>query len=493
MKKNLVILLTALILTSINIFAADEPSMVAKLKAIDPDVMKFFPRWKVCEANLQIKIYLAFSLRGFDKSKLDQQKIEVLGIPLGKDDKSYEILMITCGEVSISSSDLERYIGKNLIEIIAGVRSFEGGRATRPKRGEMLARDYCYEDIPAEMPVRASEAEAIINYLNPQTSVNQAMTLSLFEQYLLLGETGANIKSVIGTDMIGYPFWYSGESRAILSLPLYENKTLETRRKIPQLLTTRIGYTWRMSNTVGSSENSTISNLVPDRKLNALYGGKLFAGFDFHLPNMPELGISCNMDIPVREIDPTKGVDFESYSTYNYPDAVAGDPSSNKIQWNIESGKYGDENYKIYGVAPILKSSAQVSVFYNLWLNPKNPENFFRFDIGACFNEVEETVVYRDEYKMETFITNKEVDGLTNFKSDDFANLFYFKVEYRNQAAYPFGVSLQYSNEILLGRVYYPIFNWLYLEAKYARPLRDPRPYELEHYFMISPVLRITI
>ena len=38
--------------------------------------------------------------------------------------------------------------------------------------------------------------------------------------------------------------------------------------------------------------------------------------------------------------------------------------------------------------------------------------------------------------------------------------------------------------QVLLGQ-------WLYIEGKYATPLRGLRPFEREHVFMISPVLRL--
>ena len=90
-------------------------------------------------------------------------------------------------------------------------------------------------------------------------------------------------------------------------------------------------------------------------------------------------------------------------------------------------------------------------------------------------------------------MTTEDVNGLKLYKPNTFGDWVYFKVEYRNQAVYPFGISFQYANQIGLGRVYLPIFKWLYLEAKYATPLRTKNPFEMDNYFMISPVIRITI
>jgi len=85
-------------------------------------------------------------------------------------------------------------------------------------------------------------------------------------------------------------------------------------------------------------------------------------------------------------------------------------------------------------------------------------------------------------------------DGLKMYHPTEFGDWFFFKLQYRNQAAFPFGMSLQYSNQMLLGRVYIPLLgDWLYLDAKYATPLRGVRPYENQSFYVISPLLRITI
>ena len=86
------------------------------------------------------------------------------------------------------------------------------------------------------------------------------------------------------------------------------------------------------------------------------------------------------------------------------------------------------------------------------------------------------------------------IRNLETFKPHEPMDWLYLKVEYRSQAAFPFGASVQISNQILLGRLYIPLLgNWLYLEGKYSTPLRDARPYEIQNFFMISPVLRLTI
>lgn len=109
------------------------------------------------------------------------------------------------------------------------------------------------------------------------------------------------------------------------------------------------------------------------------------------------------------------------------------------------------------------------------------------------YAEVQEAAYYQTD-EFDNFIDVNGIDGLRTWKPNEFGDWVYAKVEYRNQATYPFGGSIQYSNQILMGRLYLPLFgNWFYLEGKYSTPLRGVRPYEIENFFMISPVLRLTI
>ena len=77
-------------------------------------------------------------------------------------------------------------------------------------------------------------------------------------------------------------------------------------------------------------------------------------------------------------------------------------------------------------------------------------------------------------------------------KPNEALDWIYAKLEYRNQGSFPFGVSVQYSNQILVGRAYIPVLgDWLYVEGRYSTPLRDPYPFEIENFFMVSPVFRL--
>jgi hypothetical protein len=142
----------------------------------------------------------------------------------------------------------------------------------------------------------------------------------------------------------------------------------------------------------------------------------------------------------------------------------------------------------------MLRATGQLTAFYNVWLDPKSPENFFRFDAGINYNEVREVYAYRDTKSAQTKIAFDNMTGLKTYKPSEFGDWIYLKAEYRSQSNYPFGMSMQYSNQILLSKIYLPLIgNWLYVEGKYSTPLRNTRPYEIGNFFMISPVLRITI
>ena len=131
-------------------------------------------------------------------------------------------------------------------------------------------------------------------------------------------------------------------------------------------------------------------------------------------------------------------------------------------------------------------------MFYNWWLDKEKAENYFRFDLGVSYAEVREMALLWDVPAGAHKITTNAT-GLNTYKNSEFADWMFAKVEYRNQASYPFGMSLQVSNQIMLGKIYLPIFSWLYVEGKYATPLRTARVYESENFFMISPVIRITL
>lgn len=476
MKNNILVLalsIVILLLAKVSTQAQgiiDKQSVIDSLTNIDPEIKKYFPRWKICEPDLQIQIYQTFVFYNYPKDKLDQQSIEVMAAPKEFEEDPYQILVITCGEVSMNAVEVETYVGTTLIGFLSGEFIYSG-----PKRGEVnniAKRDYCFQDIPIDFPLSQSQAETIINYLQP-TNVSQAFALSLFEQSLKIGETGFWVRSIMGNDELGYPFWSTGASKITLQRPLYVNNDARTSKAIPYLINAYFGGSYRI--TSGLNPSSLLS-WIPKRLLNNANDGKLVAGMDVYMPFKPEFGASIRAEFPLSKLE-EYDIEKDKYGLYEPQDRII-------------------DNGRITQVAPTLRSSGIFAVFYNWWLNPKKPENYIRFDLGLHYSEVIELGVAERQGEGEAKIYSLKpgVDGLQTYKPNEFGDWLYAKVEYRNQAVFPFGMSLQYSNQIVMGDIWIPLFgNWFYIQAKYSTPLRVERPYEIRNFFMISPLLRLTI
>lgn len=486
MKK--IILILALIVVSSNIAFSqsrvipDKQAIVDSLTTLDPNIQKYFPRWKVCEPDLLIQIYQSFLYQGFDKAMLNQQDVEVLAAPKEFPEDAYDILMISCGQADMNAIEIEQNLGDMLIGYLSGTFYFQG--LDRGTQKFEYSRDYCFTDIPIEIPLRGTQADAIISYLQP-TNVDHAFTLSLFEQAIKIGETGFWLRSIVGTDEVGYHFWSAGESSVVLQRPLYVNTDENTNKAIPFLLNAYLGGGYRIG--TGISDDNSALSWVKNRTLNAGPGGKFIGGFDFHMPFKPEAGVQMNLELPFQSLA-RDGIDPGDYGVY--------DPNYFLERQSEVGFKIGDPRRGVQAInnlVPILRATGQFSVFYHLWLDDSKPENYFRFDVGMSYAEVQEAAYYQTD-EFDNFIDVNGIDGLRTWKPNEFGDWVYAKVEYRNQATYPFGGSIQYSNQILMGRLYLPLFgNWFYLEGKYSTPLRGVRPYEIENFFMISPVLRLTI
>lgn len=472
-KKIGIIVLTLLVLLLGDLKAQtsetfDRKAILDSLTTVDPEIRKYFPRWKVCEPDLQIQIYQAFLYFNYDKKLLDQQNIEVLAAPKEYEEDAFQILMVTCGEVSMNSVEIDANFGSILIGFLSGEFYYKG--KNRLLQATPAKRDYCYTDLPTEVPLSQSQAETIINYLQP-TNVAQAFTLSLFEQSLKVGQTGFWLRSIYGNDEIGYPFWYAGSAKLALQRPLYVNKDSKTSRAFPYLINAYLGGSYRTESGLNPGK---LMSWIPKRTLNNANDGKMITGFDFHMPFRPQFGFSMRAEFPLSTIQEPISVKRETYGYYSYER-----PSDGRIQT----------------VAPVLRNTGVISAFYHWWLNPKNPENYLRFDIGLNYSEVKEfaldSVIKNTVY---AYSITPHGEGLQLYKPDEVADWFYAKLEYRNQAVFPFGFSLQLSNQTVFGDVWIPLFgNWFYIQAKYSTPLRDARPYEIKNFFMISPLLRLTI
>lgn len=459
--------------------ALGDYSYVDSLTTIDYELRSMFPRWKVCEPDLQFQIYQAFSIYGFAKNELNIEEIEVLASPKPIREKRYEILLISCGDATMNPQEIDQNI-KQLAKFLSGDDDYN--RFERPVPGAD-PRTYCFIEVPPEVPVKPSEATVIQDYLKPEDKI-QAITLSLFEQSLKVGETGFWVQNKVGTDEVGYQFWSSGESKVTLRRPLMNNIDPKTREYVPRLINAHLGGGYRHSS--GVDNDGTAFSWVADRLLNAGPDGKVVAGFDVHMPFHPQFGIGLNLELPLGNLL-TQTVAPQEYGYYN----TAANFTRND---DVVDPRNGDPTIDIKGAAALLRETGQATLFYNWWLGEDNtPSHYFRFDIGASYAQVDEYLYYEQigVYTLERF----NVEGLNTYKPNEFQDWLYLKAQYRNQQAFPFSLSVQYSNQILLTQAYLPIFgNWFLLEGRFSTILRDEiRPFEIQNFFMISPILRITI
>jgi len=455
-------------------FTAQEQAIVNALETLDPNIVRYFPRWKVCEPSLQIHIYEAFNSAGFDRSLLNRSNIEVLAAPGDFDPEfgNFQILLVSCGEASMSPFQLSQFMTARMRKVLSGEISFTGTG---------FGRTYCYRDIPAEAPVSTFQAEAIINYMQPN-DVTHAITLSLFEQYLKIGESGFWLKSVFGNDEAGYQFWSSGQAGVMVQRPLLINRDLGTNRAIPNLMNFYFGGGYRI--TSGIETGNTLFSWLPDRILNGSQSGDFIFGINFHLPVMPKVGVNAHARIPFES---PKDAMIDQYKWGKIPlvnGALVNGSSEREI--------YAEDGRTISHVIPMMQASGKVSAFYNWWLNPRIPENYIRVALGLSYVETHEMAMYQAP-DLSTHITKDNIVGLETYRPEGL-DWLYLRLEYRNQATWPFGVSAQISNSTFLGNVWVPVFgNWLLLEMKYSNVLREPRPYELKNFLMFSPIIRITI
>ena len=192
------------------------------------------------------------------------------------------------------------------------------------------------------------------------TDVNQAFTLSLYEQSVKIGNTGFWLTSNIGNDNISYPFWTSGEGSISLQRPLYINRDVSTSRAIPYLANAYLGGGYRVNS--GIDPDGSFLSWVTPRILNGSPSGSFIAGIDFHLPVYPQAGVSVHARLPFESLK-TKGVEPEKWGKYDL---------NPEVEYLDNTGA----NRELTSIVPVSKASGRFTLFYNWWLNPKNPENY---------------------------------------------------------------------------------------------------------------------
>ncbi len=481
---------------------------------IDDRATPFLSRWTICEAQVQKIVQQFFKTNGKEPG-LDLAKISIWGEP--KKNGKYEIYRIQCGSAIAVKKEIDELMLGGVKDLIAEPVGAEG------------EEKYCHDfvavsnvggKVTSDIEKKVGIGE---NNFRMPTGGRQYYSLSAFDQMLRVGSTNWWIQNSLGNDILGYPFWYAGEARITAMRPLIDNYDNNTRRVIPNLLKLSGGIIYRINDDVANL-NPRITdflrrrnlNIGPDPKINVSFEGALPLGED-NKTNV--FGARINADIPIQRIN--EGNQLGEVNTFSQ---LTFDPANNigrseRLQLNgnhprtSENPQFVTRRDPISGVdvptiTPILRSVYQASLFYTWWLEVEGsenpPDNIFRVDVGVNYSEVVETAMIRsgDRQFGPTYLAtansvspaNRGGRGLVTYTPQSVLDWLYVKFEYRNETSYPFGFSIQYSNQILMGTGYLPIFgNWLYLEAKYGRVLRELRSYETADYIMISPVFRILI
>ena len=214
---------------------------------------------------------------------------------------------------------------------------------------------------------------------------------------------------------------------------------------------------------------------------------------DINAPFHPQLGLSINYEPPFSGVPDSSAAERDTWATYT---------PSTSVQLLLSKAGLDPKH-----VVPVLRSTGQVTLFYNWWLDPKVPENFFRLDVGLNYVEIQEWGYAPfggrpGDDPVYTLTTSAAAGkgpatGLQTYHPTSISDWMFLKLEYRSQSTFPFGLSAQYANNNLLVRAYVPLIGeWLYLEGKYATSLHSEvnlRPWEMRNFFLVSPVLRLNI
>jgi hypothetical protein len=483
-------------------------------KNLDDRALPFLSRWTVCEAQVQKIIQLYFKNQLGRDPGAELSKISIWGEP--KRNGKYELYQIKCGSAIAVKKEIEETMLQGMRDLLSTPVGPEGDEA------------YCHDfvsvssvggKISTELEKKVGIGE---NNFRMPTGGRQYYSISAFDQMLRVGSTNWWIHNTIGNDNTGYMFWYAGEAKITAMRPLIDNYDNNTRRVVPNLLKLSGGVVYRLNDDV-ANPNPRFTDFLRRRSLNMGPDPKVAVSFEGVLPlgednRTSVFGAKINAEIPIQRIN--EGVPLGEPTTFSRVlyDESTGIPRGERLQLQANHPRFAENpqfitsrnpttGVDVQTITPILRTVAQATLFYTWWLEVEGsenpPDNIFRIDAGINYSEVTETALVQTGgafgptyYATANSVVpaNRTGRGLVNFTPGNILDWVFVKFEYRNETSYPFGFSLQYSNQIFMGTGYLPIFgNWLYLEAKYARVLRNLRPYEAQDYFMISPVFRILI
>lgn len=470
------------------------------LTQIDDRAIPFLSKWTICESQVQKMIQGWFKNTLSRDPGVDLGKINIQGEP--KRNGRFEIYRIQCGSAVAVRKEIDDMMLPAMKDLLAQPVGEEG------------EEKYCH-DFTAQSAVGSKVGNEIQqkvgigenNYRMP-TGGRQYFSLSAFEQFLRVGATNWWLQNYIGNDASGYQFWHAGEAKVIARRPLIDNSDNTTRRVIPNLLKFHLGYAYRLNDIVDNK--SLLGDLAPKRQLNISGQGRMVAGMEAFIPlgedmRSSVLGVNVNLELPIARINESAVIDPTTYTKINLKNEAKGERleiigphPTGEVEFPKKDGIVQD-----FVTSPLLRTSGQVTFFYTWWWEVEGsenpPDNIFRAELGVNYTEVQDVAIVRNiktglHHFMQNNIRGIGGPGLVNYRPESIMDWIFAKFEYRNETTFPFGASVQLSNQIFMADFYFPLFgNWMYLEAKYAVPIRDKRPYELSSYFMISPVFRILI
>lgn len=470
---------------------------------IDDRALPFLSRWTVCEAQVQKLIQQFFKTIGKEPGA-DLAKISILGEP--KKNGKYELYRIQCGGAIAVKKEIDDQMLQGMKDLIAAPVGTEGEES------------YCHDftavsavggKVSTEIDKKVGVGE---NNFRMPTGGRQYISLSLFEQFLRVGNTNWWIQNIIGNDPAGYMFWHAGESKILARRPLIDNYDNNTRRVVPNLLKFHGGVVYRFTDDQSNPNPRFVEGLLGRRRMSMGPEPKVAFGMEGNLTlgddnKTSVIGASFNAEIPIQSVNESVSIgDANSYARVGLPNRgrltfVNPDPNLQFLPSGERSDGFKEDNL----VAPLLRHNGQFTLFYTWWLETEGenpPDNIFRVDAGINYTRVEEYALTQRRSDGFVFLNRSNVrsatttsPGLQIYEPTTVLDWVYARFEFRNETTFPFGFYAQYSNQILMGGGYFPLAgNWLYLEAKVAFPLREvPRAYELPVYVSLSPVFRIQI
>jgi hypothetical protein len=444
------------------------------LLTTDPDLERYLPRWKIQEADLKIKLAFAFRSDGYAVTDADSMVVTATFPDPGNG--SQDLLSIRVGGGGASLT------GTNKIKSALGDRLYD----------QILRRAYQHDVIEPASPLTEETRERIPNVMQPIPNVSrQFIVASGFRQVVQLGTTNAWLEHMIGNDEIGYHFWQSGQGKASLHYSIIPLANSDLRsRGVPDILTLQLGVGYRLK--IGSPNNNELEGAVSPRLLNGTPGPKALARIEYRLPQVNDIGFAIFTEMPFSKLNNIENIRARDIATVVTPTREVYAPNSCRNCPDTIRTAY------------FLRTVAQGMIFWENWMN--DYEHFFRVSLGVSYQEISQAAL-RDDANGNLLKGSLQPVDLGALGVDvehrrlqpskkELQDWVYAKVEYLNQAGYPFGLSAQLANRNLMLTAFAPVLkNWLFLEMKFNTPiLRDePAPWEYKSFFMISPVLRFDI